>query len=273
MGIKIKKKTSSSDVEPEVLEGEVDGNGFDENVDALPEEMAVTLPAFTGGKKASLLEQNPRLIFAGIGAVAALVVLVSWGFDFMEASKVEKSSSLNPAFNAYFLEVEGSPTLEPLKERENLKLPTLHPSLDKKWEAVYEGANAALPNLKGAPLEVSASLLKASAAVKLGKSDEAIAIYGELSKNPNLDSATRVSVELGNFNAHASAGAWDKAMESLKKAEAGDEEVAKFLRYHKARVLEVSGKPADAKELYHEILESDPLNPYKADIERRIATL
>jgi len=272
MGIKIKKKTSGSD-EPEVLEGEVDGDGFDADVDALPEDVSVRLPAFTGGKKASAIQDNPAVLFGAVGVLVVLIVIGFSVFDYMEKQRVEKSAELNPAFQAYLLEVEGSPSLEPLKERTNLKLPTLHADHDAKWNAIYNGANEALPKSQGSSIEIPGLLIKAAAASQLGKQEEAAALYKTAAANKDMDASLLLAAELGQANAHASAKEWDKALESLGRAEANSEDVAKFLRYHRARLLEAKGDVDKAKELYHEILESDPLNAYKADIERRLAIL
>lgn len=272
MGIKIKKKTSSSD-EPEILEGEVDGDGFDADVDALPEDVSVKLPAFTGGKKANPLQDNPAVLFGAVGVIVVLVVVGFSVLDYMEKQRVTKSSELNPAFQAYLLEVEGSPSLEPLKERTNLKLPTLHADHDAKWNAIYAGADKALPEAQGSSIEIPGLLIKAAAAAQLGKQDEAAQLYQTVGSKKDVDASLLLAAELGQANAHASEKEWDKALESLSRAESNSEDVAKFLRYHRARLLEAKGDVAKAKEIYHEILESDPLNAYKADIERRLAIL
>lgn len=269
MGIKIKKKTSSD--EPEILEGEIDGEGFDNDVDALPEEdeVAVVLPAFTGGKKRSMLEDNPKVIFAGVAVVALLVVAGFGVVEFLESQRLEASKSLNPAFQAYLLEVEGSPSLEPLKQRDNLKLPTLHADEETKWKAVYDASSAATST----DVKDAAKLMKAASAVHLDKHEEAATIYADVAKSPELEPSLKLAAELGQVNAHASAEEWDKALEALARAEAGGEDIAKLLRYQRARLLEASGKVKEAKELYHEIIESEPTNIYKADIERRLAIL
>ncbi|MEZ4460456.1 MAG: tetratricopeptide repeat protein [bacterium] len=268
MAIKIKKK--SNDPQSEIEEGSEEASeyGTPELVDD-HEDIEVVIPQYAS-KKVNALE-DPKVL-ATIGIVAIVVSLGGYyGYKFMQQKKVDESAVLNTAFTAAWKYTEDGPEVKAFAQRENpVKFETF-PTSTEKAQAVYDAANTALGSAS-AELSVPAKLLKAGAAVDLEKYDEAITLYNDVLKSPQT-AYELVPVRQGLSDAHAAKGEWDKAIEQVDAISTVDPKLAKTMKYRKARLLERAGKTKEAKDLYHEIVETDPETPFKSDIERRLATL
>lgn len=262
MAIKIKKKSNDPDGEIR----DVEAYGTPELVDH-HEDIDVVIPQFVS-KKRTFLEEPKSLAIIGLGAIV-ISLGGYYGFQYLQKQRVDQSTVLNDAFNASWkltaAEAEG------LTQRENpIQLET-YEDASKRAEAVLAAAAAAESKASG-DLRVPALMLKAGASLELGKYDDAIAAYSDVLKS-SLTPYELVPVRQGLSDAYAAKGEWDKAIEQLDAMAAVDAKLAKSMKYRKGLLLEKSGKIKEAKEIYHEIVESEPETAYKSDIERRLATL
>lgn len=276
MAIKIKKKSPESSTDEMAENDELGSEASDDSGEyGKPElvqeheDIDVVIPEFVQ-KKPGIFD-NPQMVFGmGIGAVA-VILAGYYGWKFVENQAVDNSAHLNGAFNASWKFTSDGPEIKALSERGITATFEPFENASKKSEAVYAAADAASKAGKD-ELANSARLLKAGAALQLGKYDEAIELYG------NVLSSAKASFELiparqGLSDAYAAKKEWEKAIEQVDAIASTDVELGKAMKYRKARLLESAGKTKEAKDLYHEIVENDPQSQYKSDIERRLATL
>ena len=261
MAIKIKKKGERPE-EP----------AQDEVIDMEPVAPAADpfARATVGG--ASWIEEHRGLVLGGIAAVFVIILAGYFGLEYLESQKVDASAALSPALENYHTIVEGSPEYEAVQANDKITLERTFPSVEAKWQAVYDAAAEALSQYDTGQVAQSARLTKAAAALRLGKNEEALELYEAYLAKPHPDAGV-FAVYNGMATAYAAQQKWDQAAQTFDELAEADEAYAGLARYQKARVLEEAGKPEEAKALYHEILEADPSTPFKNDIERRLALL
>lgn len=276
MAIKIKKKSPESSTD-EMAENDELGSEASEDSDVYGkpelvhehEDIDVVIPEFVK-KKAGFFD-DPKMVF-GIGAAAIAIILAGYyGWKFVENQAVDNSAHLNGAFNAAWKFTSDGPEIKAFTERGINAAFEPYENATKKAEAVYAAADTASKAGKD-ELANSAKLMKAGAALQLGKYDEAIELYtGVLASSKNTFEL--IPARQGLSDAFAAKKEWDKAIEQVDAIASTDAELGKAMKYRKARLLESAGKTKEAKDLYHEIVENDPQSQYKSDIERRLATL
>ncbi len=269
MAIKIKKKSpdSPSDIEDgEELESQEYGSP--ELVDD-HEDINVVIPDYAQ-RKANALDDPKKIV--GIAVVAVVGILaVYYGIQFLEGQKVENSTQLNDAFSAQWKYTEDGPEVKALSQRETpIKFDTF-PDANTKAEAVLAASSAAVPKVSGELIE-PAKLMEAGASLELQKYDDAIRLYTEVLAT-SKDTYALVPARQGLSDAYAAKKEWDKAIEQVDAIATLNPELAKSMKFRKGLLLESAGKGAEAKVLYHEIVENDPESPFKSEIERRLATL
>mgnify|MGYP006189433031 CR=1 FL=1 len=273
MAIKIKKK---------------DGSGAQDEAPELVDETAG--PAEAAGARAALsadadpllkaswetatwVEENRMLV---VGAVVLVFVAIIGGYvglQVLESQQVTASNTMSPTFDAYTTLVDGSAEMEALKANPNIPAPeTTFESNAERWQAVYDKAAATLAAHPKGDVAQAARLAQASAAVKIDKADEAVALYEKFLAQ-NTDEAMKVAALQGLATAYSRAEKWDEAVESLDQLAALGDDFGAGAKYQKARILQRAGKSEEAKALYHEILDEQPEHPSRADIERRLATM
>ena len=111
-----------------------------------------------------------------------------------------------------------------------------------KFRADHKGTEAAL----------TAALPLGKAQYKLGKYDEAVATFGEFTKDAPKSSPLLTAAYEGQGYAHEAKGQLDQALESFKqmsKAEASGEFMQGMGQYHQARILAAQGKKDEAAQL------------------------
>lgn len=260
MAIKIKKKGSDDSEEP-----------VEESIPEVPE--AVGQGYSVGASSGNWLEENPLIFLGGVVAIVVAVIGVYFGFAYMEQERVEASKSLTPAYTAYDSIVKGTREYEAIEANEELPTPeNAFESEEAKWQQILDSSNAALDKHGDSELARAARLTKAAALMKLGKVEEAVAAYEE-AKAVAANDSEKVAVHQGLLTAYSDQKKWDEALGQLEALAELDETLAEALRYQHARLLEKSGKVEKAKEIYHAIIENEPMHPQKSDIERRLATL
>ena len=263
MAIKIRKR-GDDDNKPETDAPEGQTGGAPADVDPV-------LQATMRG--ASWMEENRGLMIGGIIAVVIAAIGVWVGTNYMEGQEVEASTTLSPALWDYDVPVEGSQEMEMIRQSDVVEPPENTFGSDKeRWQAVYDQADESLAQNNSGPVAQSARLTKAAAASRLGKFDEAIELYSAYLEGPT-DEGMLPFVYLGLATAHGAKGNVEKAGANYDKLVEQNEAYEGLAMYQKAKVLEAAGKTEKAKELYHEILETSPKTPYRADIERRLALL
>lgn len=261
MAIKIRKRTDGDQPDADALEGQT----------GAPAASDPVLDATMRG--ASWMEQNRNLVIGGVIAAIVAVIGVWVGTSYIDGQEVEASSTLSPALWDYTAPVEGSEELGLIRQAEEVQAPQQVFGSDlERWQAIYDRADESLSAQKAGALAQTARLTKAAAANRLGKHDEAIKLYTSYIGGETDESMLPV-VYLGLATAHGAKGNVDEATANFDKLVEVDASYEGLAMYQKAQVLEGAGKTDKAKEMYHEILESDPETPYRDDIERRLALL
>lgn len=281
MAKKIKKRSKRRDEEPEDAEiVEEEGEGFeDEDEEELGlGESLVEVPEderdrFEDGMIRSLdwAERN-RAAFIGLAVVAVVApFLIFAGLQVMEQSAMSKSAAATPLFQAYNTPVAGSGEIEQYekgKPLEKFKKPAkTHATPEAKWQSIYDAASKAEGTQA---VSQAAQISKAAAAYQLGKFEEAATLYQGLRKTeapikPFILFALAQSLQ-GKGDVDGAVGVYDEL--------AGlESEYAALAMYHKGRALEGAGKPKEAKDVYHKLVEAHPESDFKADVDRRLATL
>lgn len=221
----------------------------------------------------SWIERNRNLVFGGL-IVVIVGALGAWIYSGISASQqVSASQALSPALWDYEVLVEGSETYQQIEESELIPLPSkTYPSEEARWEDIYKTAGEALSANPSGDIAQSARVVQAGAAMRLKKHDEAVKLYSAY-----LDGKTSPAilplVYLGLASAHAATGEVDEAVKNFEELRKINDSYESMSAYEKARLLDSAGKTDEARELYHEILESDPETPYRDEIERRLALL
>ncbi|WP_168210999.1 YfgM family protein [Persicimonas caeni] len=261
MAIKIRKRTDGEEPEAEAPEGQA----------GAPAASDPVLEATMRG--ASWVEQNRNLVIGGVIAAVVAIIGVWVGTAYIEGQEVKASSTLSPALWDYAAPVEGSEELDLIKQAEEVDPPAeVFASETERWQAIYDKADKSLSAKGSGALAQTARLTKAAAANRLGKPDEAVELY-KAYLGGETDEAMLPVVYLGLATAHSAKGNVDEAAANFDKLVEVDASYEGLAMYQKAQVLEAAGKTDKAKELYHEILESDPETPYRDEIERRLALL
>lgn len=261
MAIKIRKRTDGDQPEADAPEGQA----------GAPPASDPVLEATMRG--ATWMEQNRNLVIGGVIAVVVAVIGIWVGTSYVEGQEVDASSTLSPALWDYTAPVEGSEEYGLIQQAEEVEVPQeVFGSDAERWQAIYDQADESLAAKGSGALAQTARLTKAAAANRLGKYDEAIKVYNAYLGGQTDESMLPV-VYLGLATAHGAKGNVDEAAANFDKLVEVDEGYEGLAMYQKAQVLEGAGQTDEAKELYHEILESDPETPYRDEIERRLALL
>jgi tetratricopeptide (TPR) repeat protein len=148
-------------------------------------------------------------------------------------------------------------------------------SQKEQLEAALKELDAAFVRPHG-PLHAEAMLVRGSLLLDLDRAAEAIATYQPL-LDDNLDRRLR-------FLAHEGIGYGYERLGKLVEAQAafaklGDDAsgMEGFYKdralYHQARLAELRSNPADAKRIYHEVLEKTPTTSLREEITNRLAAL
>lgn len=221
----------------------------------------------------SWIERNRNLM---VGAIALVIVgsLGGWAYSaYSSSQQVKASQLLSPAIWDYEVFTRDSETFKQIEESDVVPMPEkVFADEAERWQAIYDGAGKALAENSSGPVAQSARLTQAAAAMHLDKADEAVKLYSAYLEGKTLDSAVPFAY-MGLANAYAATGEVQKAIESFDKLGEQGESYMGMATYQKAQLLDSSGKAKEAKELYQEILESDPETPHRGAIERRLAFL
>ncbi|HYO65590.1 MAG TPA: tetratricopeptide repeat protein [Archangium sp.] len=105
---------------------------------------------------------------------------------------------------------------------------------------------------KGTEAALTAALPLGKAQYRLGKYDDAVATFGEYTKDAPKGSALLTAAYEGQGYAHEAKGQLDQALESFKqmsKAESSGEFMQGMGQYHQARILAAQGKKDEAAQL------------------------
>lgn len=276
MAIKIRKRQQASDADnldesgvPTTIDMDVIGGKG--GVGVAPAGSDPILDATMQGM--SWIDRNRNLILVGLIVVVA-GSLGGWAYSaYSSSQQVQASQMLSPAIWDYEVFTKDSETYKQIEQSDVIPMPEKVFATDaERWQAIYDGAAKALAENSSGAIAQSARLTQAAAAMHLDKADEAATLYQAYLAGETLDSAVPFAY-MGLANAYAASGEVDKAIENFDKLGELGESYADVAAYQKAQLLDVSGKTQEAKELYHEILESDPQTPHRDAIERRLAFL
>ena len=154
-------------------------------------------------------------------------------------------------------------------------LPRL-PTAKLQLEAALKELDAAFAPLARGPLHAEAMVVRGSLLLDSDRADEAVATYQGLLPD-NLDKRLRFLAHEGLGYAYERLGKLDDALASFNKL--GDDAggMDGFYKdralYHQARIAELRSNPAEAKRIYHEVLDKTPTTSLREEITNRLATL
>lgn len=145
----------------------------------------------------------------------------------------------------------------------------------ERIEAANKEADSFIATFGSAGLGRKALVGKASRFIALGKPDEAIAIYNDLSGS-ETDLDVRPMQQEGAGAAYEAAGKLDEALRvysALADASAARNFYLDRALFAKARVLERQGKAKDAEQVLRDILSKVPKTSLRQQIDDRLAVL
>lgn len=218
-------------------------------------------------------DKNKQTLFGGAALILVLAGLTWAVLKVQESRATSASTEINTALSESQVMVEGSSDLKLFEVSEEIKKkPRTYATPKEKWERVYADADKGVKAHAGEPVGRAAQLVQASAALRLGKYDEAITMYEAAAAEPALKPLSP-SIHYGLGMAYWGKGEVDKALATFDKLAQQDKSFAPLAIYQKGVALETAGKKAEAKDVYHKLLESHPDTTFKGDVERRLTTL
>lgn len=264
MSIKIKNKSKESAQDGKV---ELDWSKMDRGGQADQFERA-TMQA------ASWIEENRRLLAIGASTVVVVILGAFLFLNYAKGQQVEASNRLSEGLAAYSTPVEGSPLLEAIRAQQG------GPTLDKtfsdattKWSEIEAQAEATLSDFDRGPIAASARLTKASAAMNLGRYEEAAGLYRQVLSENELDANLEAMATVGLADTLAASGDLDGANEAWQNFLAQNPDRQSYVELEIARQTERYGEPAKAKALYEAYLNDHPESEYRDEVARRLALL
>lgn len=274
MAIKIRKRQKDGDDQnngEDSVPETIDMDSDEPKVGVAPAGSDPILNATMHGM--SWAERNRGIILGGI-VVVILASLGGWAYSaYSSSQQIKASKTLSPAIWDYEVFTKDSDTYKQIEDSDVIPMPDKVFATDsERWQAIYDTAGQAVSENSSETVTQSARLTQAGAAMHLDKTDEAIELYSAYLDGKTLDTAVPFAY-MGLANAYAAKGEIEKAMQSFDKLGEQGEPYMAMATYQKAQLLDSSGKAKEAKELYHEILESDPETPHRDAIERRLAFL
>lgn len=239
-----------------------------------PVEPAETDPFLRSSTKTiSWFSENQNVVLGGVVAVVVAAIGIYFGYNYMQQQQVTASAAVSDSIAAFEKPVKGSPVIDNVTQQTDIEsLDSTFDSLEQKWQAVFDEASAALEKYGDDEVGQQARLMKASAAIRLEKYDEAIKAYQAYLEGPHPEENVSI-VHYGLAVAHGSKGNVDKAVSALEDMAKADDELQALALYQKGIFYEKAGKSDQARKMYEKALEEDPKSPYKLDINRRLALL
>jgi len=221
----------------------------------------------------SWLADNQMLVLTALGIAVVLGIGAYVGSNYMRQQSVEASKGVSSALRAFEVPVEGSTKLAGMESVENAASPgKTYGSEKEKWQNVYERSGKTLSNYEEARAAQMARITRASAALRLGKSEEAVELYRSFLDGEGTEKMAPF-VYYGLAVALADNGEYDEAVDTLDQMIEADDSYESFALYHKGLFAEEAGKTDRAKELYNKALDTDSETRYETDIKRRLALL
>jgi predicted negative regulator of RcsB-dependent stress response len=153
------------------------------------------------------------------------------------------------------------------------QLPGTYPTLQAKHEAALPKFMAAADAYPDTPAGQTARLHAAETLADMGRSDEAIAQYDQLTGSSNALIAR--AARLGKSSVQLVAGQYDPAIATLKEmSEQKDGELpAEALLMELARAYRLAGKTEDARKTLTQVVEQHADSPFASEAKAEIAKL
>jgi tetratricopeptide (TPR) repeat protein len=222
-----------------------------------------------------LIVERKKPVLVGIGVLAGVVTATFIFAELRERAAIRSSQMLT--------RVEKIATADLAPAEGTAKDDGVpHFKTDKeRLEAALNEVDAFLAAEPHSQLRREAQLQKAGFLLDLQRPDEAIPVYTELLSS-RLEGNLRFLAQEGLGYAYEAKGDLDKALATFATLGdgSGDAKAAGaggFYRdralYHQARIAERKGNPAEAAELYKEVLDKAPTSPLRDEISNRLAVL
>ncbi|HEY4393731.1 MAG TPA: tetratricopeptide repeat protein [Polyangia bacterium] len=150
------------------------------------------------------------------------------------------------------------------------------PTQKAQLEAALKELDAAFSPSSRGPLHAEAMLVRGSLLLSLDRAGEAIPTYQALLAD-SLDKRLRFLADEGLGYGYEHEGKLAEAQAAFAKL--GDDAggMDGFYKdralFHQARIAELKSNPADAKRIYHEVLDKNPTTSLREEITNRLAAL
>jgi tetratricopeptide (TPR) repeat protein len=150
------------------------------------------------------------------------------------------------------------------------------PTARAQVEAALKDLDAAFPPAGRGPLHAEAMIVRGSLLLDLDRAGEALTVYQGLLPD-NVDKRLRFLAHEGLGYAYERLGKLPEAKDAFSKLGDDSAGMDNFYKdralYHQARLAELQSNPADAKRIYHEVLDKNPTTSLREEITNRLATL
>jgi tetratricopeptide (TPR) repeat protein len=222
----------------------------------------------------SYASSHTRALIVSMTALATVIAGSVAISQVSERRSIRASEALDRVQRIASAEVATPGATPPASEPGDEAIPHLA-SEKEQLEAALKELDAQFPGPHG-PLHAEAMLVRGSLLLDLDRAADAIATYQPLLED-NLDRRLR-------FLAHEGLGYGYERLGKLAEAQAafaklGDDASGMdgFYKdralFHQGRLAELQSNPADAKRIYHEVLDKNPTTSLREEITNRLASL
>jgi tetratricopeptide (TPR) repeat protein len=214
---------------------------------------------------------HSRALIISLTALATVIVGLVAITQFSEHRAVKAADALDRVQRIAAVDVTPPGGTPPAEDG----LPHL-PTQKAQLEAALKELEAAFSPSSRGPLHAEAMLVRGSLLLGLDRAGEAITTYQALLADA-LDKRLRFLAEEGLGYGYEHEGKLAEAQAAFAKL--GDDAggMDGFYKdralYHQARIAELKSNPADAKRIYHEVLDKNPTTSLREEITNRLAAL
>jgi hypothetical protein len=222
----------------------------------------------------SYVTGHSRALIIGLTALATVIAGSVAMTQFSERRAVRAQEALDRVQRIAAVDVTPPPPGAPPPAAED-GIPRL-PTQKAQLEAALKELDASFSPSSHGPLHNEAMLVRGSLLLSLDRAGEAITVYQGLLAD-SLDKRLRFLAEEGLGYGFEHEGKLAEAQAAFAKLGDDASGMDGFYKdramFHQARIAELKSNPADAKRIYHEVLDKNPTTSLREEITNRLASL